>query len=139
MLLLRGGRALSPFRIEKLKADCVHVAPALETIDAEHLFAAWFHDDDGATTAERDLLNRLTRARDEADDDLAAEPDFLVTPRIGTISPWSSKAADICMNCGVTGLARIERVTAWFVTGLVNRSPRPVRTATGLNTCTRHL
>ncbi|MCZ6893860.1 MAG: phosphoribosylformylglycinamidine synthase [Gammaproteobacteria bacterium] len=118
MLLLRGGRALSPFRIEKLKADCVHVVPALETIDAEHLFAAWFHDADGATTAERDLLNRLTRARDEADDDLTAEPDFLVTPRIGTISPWSSKAADICMNCGVTGLARIERVTAWFVTGL---------------------
>ena len=118
MLLLRGGRALSPFRIEKLKADCVHVAPALETIDAEHLFAAWFYNADGATTAERALLNRLTRARDPAGNHQAAEPDFLVTPRIGTISPWSSKAADICMNCGVTGLARIERVTAWFVTGL---------------------
>ena len=118
MLLLRGARALSPFRIEKLKADCVHVAPALETIDAEHLFAAWFYNADGATTAERALLNRLTRARDAAGNHQAAEPDFLVTPRIGTISPWSSKAADICMNCGVTGLARIERVTAWFVTGL---------------------
>ncbi|MEE2984142.1 MAG: phosphoribosylformylglycinamidine synthase [Pseudomonadota bacterium] len=118
MLLLRGGSALSPFRIEKLKADCVNVAPALETIDAEHLFAAWFHNADGATNAERDLLKRLTRARDDAGDNPATEPDILVTPRIGTISPWSSKAADICVNCGVIGLERIERVTAWFVTGL---------------------
>ena len=34
---------------------------------------------------------------------------FFVTPRKGTISPWSSKATDIFRNCGLKGIARVER------------------------------
>lgn len=32
-----------------------------------------------------------------------------MVPRIGTQSPWSSKATDIALNCGVAGVSRIER------------------------------
>ena len=42
---------------------------------------------------------------------------FLVVPRPGTISPWSSKATDIAHNCGVEGVQRIERATAFYIEG----------------------
>ncbi|MBK9520548.1 MAG: phosphoribosylformylglycinamidine synthase [Rhodocyclaceae bacterium] len=42
---------------------------------------------------------------------------LLVTPRLGTISPWSSKATDIAQNCGFTNIRRIERGIAFTVTG----------------------
>jgi phosphoribosylformylglycinamidine synthase len=42
---------------------------------------------------------------------------FFVTPRIGTISPWSSKATDIAHVCGLTSIARIERCIAYVATG----------------------
>src|SRR5262249_26302078 len=37
--------------------------------------------------------------------------------RIGTTSPWSSKATDIAHVCGLTAVTRIERATEWNVTG----------------------
>ncbi len=40
---------------------------------------------------------------------------LLVTPRLGTISPWSSKATDIAHNCGFAGVKRIERGVAYHV------------------------
>ncbi|MFI3247053.1 MAG: phosphoribosylformylglycinamidine synthase, partial [Ferrimonas sp.] len=40
---------------------------------------------------------------------------FLVVPRPGTISPWSSKATDIAHNCGLTSIKRLERGLAWYV------------------------
>ena len=43
---------------------------------------------------------------------------ILVTPRPGTISPWSSKATDIARQCGLDGLVRrIERGTAFHLDG----------------------
>ncbi len=39
--------------------------------------------------------------------------DFLVIPRLGTISPWSSKATDIAHNCGFDAISRIERGTVY--------------------------
>src|SRR5213078_4876601 len=40
---------------------------------------------------------------------------FLVVPRLGTVSPWSSKATDIARNCGLARVRRIERGTAYYV------------------------
>jgi len=47
---------------------------------------------------------------------------LLVTPRLGTISPWSSKATDIARNCGFAGILRIERGIAFHVAGKVDRA-----------------
>ena len=41
----------------------------------------------------------------------------LVIPRAGTISPWSSKAADILRNCGLGRVRRVERGTVWILSG----------------------
>lgn len=39
---------------------------------------------------------------------------LLVVPRIGTISPWSSKATDIARHCGLEAIERIERGVAYW-------------------------
>ncbi|MCE2999173.1 MAG: phosphoribosylformylglycinamidine synthase [Betaproteobacteria bacterium] len=39
---------------------------------------------------------------------------LVVTPRLGTISPWSSKATDIASHCGLPAVERIERGVAWW-------------------------
>ncbi|WP_310452302.1 phosphoribosylformylglycinamidine synthase [Sulfuritalea sp.] len=44
---------------------------------------------------------------------------LLVTPRLGTISPWSSKATDIAKNCGFAAVKRIERAVAYHVSGKI--------------------
>src|SRR5262249_39374100 len=36
-------------------------------------------------------------------------------PRLGTVSPWSSKATDIARNCGLAPVRRIERGTAYWI------------------------
>jgi phosphoribosylformylglycinamidine synthase len=45
---------------------------------------------------------------------------LLVVPRIGTISPWSSKATDIAHICGLSGVRRIERGIAYTVAGQID-------------------
>ncbi len=45
---------------------------------------------------------------------------FLVVPRPGTISPWSTKATDIALNCGLNKITRIERGIAYYVQFSVN-------------------
>ena len=42
----------------------------------------------------------------------------LVVPRIGTISPWSSKATDIARNCGLNKLVRLERGIRYTFAGI---------------------
>jgi phosphoribosylformylglycinamidine synthase len=49
---------------------------------------------------------------------------LLVTPRLGTISPWSSKASDIARNCGFAAVKRIERGTAFHVAGVTGDGRR---------------
>ena len=44
---------------------------------------------------------------------------FLVVPRSGTLSPWSTKATDIAHNCGLNKIRRIERGVAHYI-----RKPR---------------
>ena len=46
----------------------------------------------------------------------------VVTPRLGTISPWASKATDIVHNCGLA-IHRVERVTEYRLT--LGESLRP--------------
>ncbi|MFC6053794.1 phosphoribosylformylglycinamidine synthase [Acinetobacter sp. Ac_877] len=49
------------------------------------------------------------------------EVQILVTPRVGTISPWSSKATDIFANCN-TPIHRLERGVLFTLKGLKDLS-----------------
>ncbi|MBU6489771.1 MAG: phosphoribosylformylglycinamidine synthase, partial [Burkholderiales bacterium] len=52
----------------------------------------------------------------EAEEGRGAQETFLVVPRIGTVSPWASKATDIAHHCGLAHVRRIERGIEFAVT-----------------------
>ncbi|MCK5190184.1 MAG: phosphoribosylformylglycinamidine synthase, partial [Methylococcales bacterium] len=63
-----------------------------------------------------------------------AEPDielkgetFLVVPRPGTISPWSSKATEIVERCGLASVNRIERGVEYRVASYSNNLSSEVK------------
>ena len=62
----------------------------------------------------RTLLRLLEYGPDQSGGDTAA-PMLLVTPRVGTLSPWSSKATDIAHNCGLASVVRLERGIAYYL------------------------
>ena len=114
ILNLRGPGALSPFRRERMLRALQAVAPRIEQARARYWhFAALSAE---LATAETATLNRLLTygPRGEAAEDEATPGELLlVVPRLGTISPWSSKATDIAQRCGLAKVRRLERGVAW--------------------------
>jgi phosphoribosylformylglycinamidine synthase len=109
-----GKAALSSFRFEKLRASIQVAAPDVSLVDTRH----WYFVELGAALAEDEavLLGRILGL-----DSAAGEPGgagslkrMLVVPRLGTISPWSSKATDIAQHCALPMVTRIERGVAYY-------------------------
>jgi phosphoribosylformylglycinamidine synthase len=109
LLTLRGARALSPFRLAKLNATLGALDPDARVLGAH--FSHFVEVDRALNASERALVDRLLDYGEPAD--TFDGPQVLVTPRIGTISPWSSKATDIARNCGLEAVRRIERGTTF--------------------------
>ena len=115
MLILRGAPALSDFRINKyLKAF------ADKGLDVKDIYAEYSHFADISaelSTDELDKLNALLKYGPSIAEHDAEGELFLVTPRPGTISPWSTKATNIAINCGLDKVKRVERGIAFYVVG----------------------
>ena len=115
MLILRGAPALSAFRHGKLLEQLSQKVPAVSGLYAEF---AHFAEVSGELSAdEQQVLARLLKYGPSVP---VQEPNgrlFLVMPRFGTISPWSSKASDIAHNCGLGNVQRLERGIAFYVSG----------------------
>jgi phosphoribosylformylglycinamidine synthase len=112
MLLLRGSPALSPFRLEKLLARVRSTVPAVE-----HLYAEFVHFADverSLDEAEQAVLERLLSYGPRLSVEAPHGRLFFVVPRLGTISPWASKATDIAHNCGLSMVHRLERGVAYY-------------------------
>ncbi|WP_371369389.1 phosphoribosylformylglycinamidine synthase [Pseudomonas sp. QL9] len=115
MLILRGAPALSAFRHGKLLDLLTQHVPAVTGLYAEF---AHFAEVTGALNAEEEqVLARLLKYGPSVPVQEPAGRLFLVVPRFGTISPWSSKASDIARNCGLAKIERIERGIAFYVSG----------------------
>ncbi|GAA0857083.1 phosphoribosylformylglycinamidine synthase [Aliiglaciecola litoralis] len=113
MLVLRGAPALSDFRTQKLLDLFAAQQLPISAIYAEyvHFVQATAQLDD----TEQEVLEKLLTYGPRIP---AHEPQgdlLLVTPRPGTISPWSSKATDIALNCGLAKVKRIERGCAYYL------------------------
>ncbi|BEV71245.1 MULTISPECIES: phosphoribosylformylglycinamidine synthase [unclassified Paludibacterium] len=111
IIKLRGGVALSQFRLEKLIAAAQ--AAGLPEINLSAEYWHLVESDVPLDATGQELLARVLTYGEPAP---AAEPAgelFLVVPRLGTLSPWASKATDIVHHCGLTGLRRVERATAY--------------------------
>ncbi len=107
LLHFEGGNALSNFRAADLLARLREICPRIASVGARHVH--WVQGDAALARGERDKLEALLRYgppyRGNDDGTL-----IVVAPRVGTVSPWASKATDIAHNCGLA-LRRIERVT----------------------------
>ncbi|MCW8932590.1 MAG: phosphoribosylformylglycinamidine synthase [Gammaproteobacteria bacterium] len=107
MLILRGKSALSPFRIEKLLHKLRGVVPSINTVTSEYIH---FVEAEGSITPEQQTtLERILMYGAHSSDIHFSGTEILVVPRVGTISPWASKATDIAHNCGLKNISRIER------------------------------
>ena len=123
VLPLRGTRALSDFRVEKLLQKAAALGlPAAQLSSEFWYFAA---SDARLTADDAAKLEALIDAQSVAAPQLSDGLNlFLVTPRLGTVSPWASKATDIAHNCGLSQITRIERGMAVWVSGRLNEDEK---------------
>lgn len=113
MLVLPGAPALSSFRIAKLLAALR--AASINVVDVSARFVHLAQLESPLDTDESALLSRLLEYGPSMNSrDVDGDLHFVV-PRIGTISPWSSKSTDIARNCGLTKVIRLERGVAYRV------------------------
>ncbi|MFN3984305.1 MAG: phosphoribosylformylglycinamidine synthase [Rhodocyclaceae bacterium] len=110
ILKLRGGSALSASRLDRLNRSLLGVLPKLRQLAAEH----WYFVECSAPLSadEHARLVDLLGAN-PATPQAPAGTLLLVVPRLGTISPWSSKASDIAHQCGFDKVVRVERGIAF--------------------------
>ncbi|CFR18551.1 phosphoribosylformylglycinamidine synthase [Yersinia frederiksenii] len=115
MEILRGSPALSAFRITKLLSRCQDAHLPVSDIYAEYVH---FADVSAPLSAdEHARLQRLLKYGPSLPEHAPEGRLLLVTPRPGTISPWSSKATDIAHNCALPQVLRLERGLAFYIQG----------------------
>lgn len=113
MEILRGSPALSAFRTTKLLARFQAAHLPVNNIYAEYVHFAELSAP--LSDQEQRRLASLLTYGPTLSSHTPAGKLLLVTPRPGTISPWSSKATDIAHNCGLEQVVRIERGVAYYV------------------------
>ncbi|QYJ77256.1 phosphoribosylformylglycinamidine synthase [Shewanella sp. FJAT-52076] len=113
MEIIRGAPALSAFRVQKLMEACENAALPVRQIYAEYIHLADLNEALNATEQER--LGKILTYGPAIEPHAPTGTLLFVTPRPGTISPWSSKATDIAHNCGLDKIKRLERGVAYYV------------------------
>lgn len=107
-----GHSALSNFRHAKYIKLIRSIAPSVAEIKAVHLY--FIESQPPLTAAESAHLEKLLHA--QATPLTLDMPHLITVPRLGTISPWSSKATEIVNICGLPQIQRLERGVLWQLT-----------------------
>ena len=107
VIFLEGRQALSKFRLDKLLNE-------VQTVDSKisDIKAVFWHFIELNKPLSSDDSNKLARILTYGAQDPKSEnkkPDFLVVPRLGSISPWSTKGYRYCSRL-------------WSRTGISNRA-----------------
>ncbi len=107
-----GGNALSPFRAAALVRRLQAVVPAVTEVTGRYVHQV--ASDAALDTATSETVTRLLTYGPAAGPVAsgAATATVVVAPRLGTLSPWASKATDIAHSCGVA-VRRVERVVEY--------------------------
>jgi phosphoribosylformylglycinamidine synthase len=107
-LTLFGSRAHSAFRLQNLLEKIHSRHSELSSIvGLESRWVYWVNSQNAFTQGQLGQFEALLG--DIAVDFSVPDNSIVVAPRLGTISPWASKATDIAHNCGIAGVHRIER------------------------------
>ncbi|MFA6343088.1 MAG: phosphoribosylformylglycinamidine synthase, partial [Fibrobacteraceae bacterium] len=113
MLILRGTPALSDFRLQKLLNDFQKESLPVAGVYAEFVHVVELSSE--LTLEKKCVIDQLLSYGPKRESHKPAGTLFVVAPRPGTISPWSSKATDIAHICGLSEVIRIERAIAYYV------------------------
>lgn len=127
ILYFSGSSLLSSFRRERLLERLAQQQLAVADIRALYEYYVWTPEAGLSAQAQQQLADLLDDGLPAADTQAEKGQVVLrVVPRLGTISPWASKATDIAHNCGLSGVRRIERGLRYVITperGLLGTKP----------------
>ena len=115
LIILKGASALSDFRKAKMLESAKTNGLSIGAISASFVYVAEVLS--GWSSEDTEKLETILGDSPLPYSAAASDELFLVTPRVGTLSPWSSKATDIAGLCGLASLNRIERAVAYTMTG----------------------
>ena len=112
-----GGNAVSDFKVQQILPRLAGISDKITSLSARFVHLACFDGEPDAAELQRvgELLTYgepSTAAHGQLE--AAGAPALLVMPRLGTVSPWASKATDIAHNCGIA-LHRVERLVEYRV------------------------
>lgn len=117
MLIVSGAKALSSFKSQRLLADLQAIEPSIVGLTSRFVHVVSVAS--ALSTNEDKQLHELLHYGEDFNAEGFGEGEFdavfVIAPRIGTISPWSSKATDIARNSGLAKVQRIERVTVYWL------------------------
>lgn len=114
---LPGADALSPFRQQRLLASLASQGVDLESIEGQYLHFVWSDQELDANSLEvlaslltygQPFSSIISKGKSWFGKGSGDAQGAIVIPRLGTVSPWASKATDIARQCGLNVL-RIER------------------------------
>jgi phosphoribosylformylglycinamidine synthase len=124
---IAGQSAHSPFRLAKILERVREFVPAVSAIDASFRYFVDLSAD--LSNAESGQLHALLLAGDTSALTHSRSQLICVVPRLGTISPWSSKASDIAQACGLAKVRRLERGISYAFTADRTLLPDELRDA----------
>ncbi|MEF3083756.1 phosphoribosylformylglycinamidine synthase [Luteimonas sp. SMYT11W] len=114
MIVLEGQQALSPFRRERLEARLQSVSPALSVAGAWHVY---FVEAEAGQSPDDATLRRILEVdAGPAPARVGGAVSRVVSPRLGTISPWASKSTELLRGAGLP-VHRVERGLRLDLTG----------------------
>ena len=115
MLILRGGAASTPFRRQQQLQSVQLIAPKITSLESYWIY---FSEKSGVLPSEQiGILRELLGVEQALASSYKLHEQIIVSPRIGTISPWSSKATDIVEHCGLGKTGRVERGIIYTLSG----------------------
>jgi phosphoribosylformylglycinamidine synthase len=104
--ILQGKESFSNSKLEQLNLDFNNSNNKSSTISSKEIYIVAAKSDD----LNLDQLQNILAA-DHPDDSFS----FIVGPRSGTISPWSSKTEDIIKNVGILNINRVEKFNSFTI------------------------
>ncbi len=109
-----GCQSYSPSRLEKIRKQLSAECSCDVAVSAEFVHIAELNRP--LSEREEQIAHSLLSYGPESGHRVkSGEPQCIVVPRLGTISPWSSKATDIFQLCNLGAVNRIERGVRWYV------------------------
>ena len=104
--ILQGKESFSNSKLEQLNLDFNNSNNKSSTISSKEIYIVAAKSNDLNLDQLKNIL-----AADHPDDSFS----FIVGPRSGTISPWSSKTEDIIKNVGILNINRVEKFNSFTI------------------------